>query len=556
MYNTNLLDAPANYLAGLYIRLSQEDKNKKYESDSESVSNQRNILMNFVKANGFTFVDEYVDDGYSGTNFERPSFKRMIEDIENKKINLVIVKDLSRLGRDHVNTGYYMERYFPENKVRFISIMESYDSAKNQASNDSSTFIVACNDYYSKQNSNKIRDVLHSKKKNGKFIGSKPCYGYMRDPEDKGHLIPNPETADTVRNIFKWKANGIGISEITTRLNDDNIPTPSGYKKTKLSSRCLNSSEWTISSVNKILKNRMYTGDMVQNVQTKINYKSEKKITLDQSLWIIVEDTHEPLVDKKTFWSIQNMPSSIPETRTERPKRLLENLLFCKECGNFLTVNYKKKIDYWSVNCNRYARDPKRRRCEPHFFPYNYLEEEIMRKIKKTVRGYLKSLNITELNDEVVNRTNKLNQETESVEMNLYKQKETIEKRIKHFCNSFADGLMTNDTLRMMLDPLEKELEKIKKEIRKKENKIINQRAEQKKIPDYSDKIKELLNIENPTRDLMFALIDRIEIDKEKNIEIKYKFNLIENDKFQYIGPQEPRNPYGPKGKKKSVAKD
>lgn len=551
MYNTDILDAPANYFAGIYIRLSQEDKNKKYESDSESVTNQRNILMNFIKLNGFIYVDEYVDDGYSGTNFNRPGFKRMIEDINNKKINLVIVKDLSRLGRDHVYTGHYMERFFPENKVRFISIMEGYDSAKNQASNDSSTFIVACNDYYSKQNSNKIRDVLYSKKKNGKFIGSKPCYGYMRDPKDKGHLIPNPKTAPTVRNIFKWNASGIGISDIVTRLNNDNIPTPSGYKKTKLSSRCLNSSEWTISSVNKILKNRMYTGDMVQNVQTKVNYKSPKKITLDQSLWIIVEDTHEPLVDKKTFNSIQNSPKRIPQTRTKRPKRLLENLIYCKECGNYLTINYKKKIDYWSVNCNRYARDPKRRRCEPHFFPYNYLEEEIMSKVKKTVTNYLKSLNITDLNDEVVSKTFKIKNEVQKTELNIYKQKESIEKKITTFSNSFADGMMTSDTWKMLLEPLEKELEKIKKEIIKKKNININQKEEQKKIPDYSDKIKELLNIKNPTRDLMFALIDRIEIDKDRNIEIKYKCSLIDDDKFQYIGPTEPRNPYGPKGRTK-----
>ena len=158
-----------DYNAGIYIRLSQEDKDKKYESDSESVTNQKDILRTYCKNNGFNLVGEYVDDGYSGTNFDRPGFTKMIEDIKNKKINLVIVKDLSRLGRDHVMTGYYIETYFPENKVRFISIVENYDSMKNQASNDSSTFIIACNDYYSKQNSLKIRNVLDSKRKDGKF---------------------------------------------------------------------------------------------------------------------------------------------------------------------------------------------------------------------------------------------------------------------------------------------------------------------------------------------------------------------------------------------------
>ena len=372
MYNNYILNTQFN--AGIYIRLSQEDRDndKKYESESESVLNQREMLMNYVKNNNFNFVNEYVDDGYSGTDFERPGFKKLIEDINNNKINLVIVKDLSRLGRDHILTGYYIETFFPEKRVRFISILESYDSFKNQASNDSSTFIIACNDYYSKQNSIKIKNVLNSKRSNGKFIGSLPCFGYMRDPDDKGHLIPNPETAPIVKEIFKMAVNDVGISEITTILNDKKYPTPSGYKKTNYSSRLIYRDSWNISSVKKILNNRMYTGDMVQHVQAKVNYKSKKKIPLDESLWVIVENTHEPLVSKKEFNLIQKRKKSNNrhyKTTTKREIRLLEGLLYCKECQNRLTVVYRKNHDYWSVNCNRYSRDPKRQRCGSHFFP-------------------------------------------------------------------------------------------------------------------------------------------------------------------------------------------
>ena len=274
MYNTYLTGVDFN--VGIYIRLSQEDKDKKYESDSESVINQKELLRSFVKNNSFNLVKEYVDDGYSGTDFERPGFQKMLEDINNKKINCVIVKDLSRLGRDHVMTGYYIETFFPENNIRFISILESYDSFKNQASNDSSTFIIACNDYYSKQNSVKIRNVLNEKRKNGKFVGSLPCFGYMRDILDKGHLVPNPETAPIVKNIFKWRADGIGPTEIANRLNKENIVTPSGYKKTNYSSRLIDRDNWNISTVKKILCNRIYTGDLVQHTQTKVNYKSKK----------------------------------------------------------------------------------------------------------------------------------------------------------------------------------------------------------------------------------------------------------------------------------------
>ena len=260
MYNNYLIEQEFN--VGIYIRLSQEDKDKKYESDSESVINQKELLKSYVKNNNFNLSGEYVDDGYSGTNFDRPGFQKMLEDIKKKKINCVIVKDLSRFGRDHVMTGYYIETFFPENSIRFISILESYDSFKNQASNDSSTFIIACNDYYSKQNSIKIKNVLNDKRRNGKFIGSKPSYGYMRNPEDKGHLIPDPKTAPTVKKIFKWRVDGIGPTEIATRLNNENIPTPSQYKNIKFSSRLIIRDEWNISSVKKILTNRIYTGNI------------------------------------------------------------------------------------------------------------------------------------------------------------------------------------------------------------------------------------------------------------------------------------------------------
>ncbi len=550
MYNS-LLDSPAFYNAGIYIRLSQEDKDKKYESESQSVTNQRQILLDYVKTSGFNFIDEYIDDGYSGTNFNRPSFKRMIEDIEAKKINLVIVKDLSRLGRDHVNTGYYMERYFPEHKVRFISLMECYDSARNQASNDSSTFIVACNDYYSKQNSNKIRDVLHTKRVNGKFIGSLPAYGYMRDPEDKGHLLPNPETAPTVKKIFSWYSSGVGISEIVTRLNELGVPTPSKYKNLKLSSQCINQEMWTISSVRKILRNRMYTGDMVQNVQTKVSYKSQKKITLDRSFWIIVENTHEALVDKETFESIQHTSNEIPPLKTKREKRLFENLIYCKECGNYLTVAYRKNHDYWSVNCNKYSRDPKRRLCEPHFFPYNYLEEQLLEKITETFTHYINGLNMDSINKKLKNSLNESNENEQNELDKLKKELESLSRNLIGYGNMLNKGEILVDSFKILTDSVQKKIAEVKKKIIKLENSQMKTKTKVQKVTDYSDIIRELLKVNPPTRELLFALIDRIEIDQDRNVEIKYKFNLIEHDIFKYKEIDKPKNPYGPKGKNK-----
>ncbi len=542
MNNTYLNGLDFN--VGIYIRLSQEDKDKKYESDSESVINQKELLRNYVKNNNFNLVKEYVDDGFSGTDFERPGFKSLLEDINNKKINCVIVKDLSRLGRDHVMTGYYIETFFPENNIRFISILESFDSFKNQASNDSSTFIIACNDYYSKQNSIKIRNVLNEKRKSGKFVGSLPCYGYMRDPEDKEHLIPNPETAPIVKKIFKWRADGIGPTEIANRLNKLHVVTPSGYKKTNYSSRLIDRDNWNISTVKKILINRIYTGDLVQHTQTKVSYKSKKKITLDEKLWIVVENTHEPLVDKDTFDYVNNLRKRNTrnyEIKTGREKRLLEGKLFCKECGNRLTVLYRKKQDYWSVNCNRYSRDPVRGRCYSHFYPYNYLEEQVLEQINKSVSKLMKELDLKQLNDEVVKSVCKETNNIDNVIKNLEIEKEKITKRITTLYNDRCDGVISTETYKELAKESETKLKEI--------NNLIDNEANV--LPDYTKKIKKLLDLNKPKKELIDTLIDKIVIDKDRNITIYFKYEIVPVVSFKYENKNLIRNPYGRIEKKK-----
>ena len=542
-----------DFNVGIYIRLSQEDKDKKYESDSESVINQRELLTNYVKNNNFNLIGEYVDDGYSGTDFERPGFQKLIEDIEEKKINCVIVKDLSRLGRDHIKTGYYMETYFPEKNVRFISILESYDSFKNQASNDSSTFIIACNDYYSKQNSIKIRNVLNEKRKSGKFVGSLPCFGYMRDPEDKGHLIPNPETAPIVKQMFEWRADGIGPTEIANRLNKAHVVTPSGYKKTNYSSRLIDRDNWNISTVKKILLNRIYTGDMVQHTQTKVNYKSKKKITLDQSMWIVVENTHEALVDKDTFDYVNNLRKRNTrnyEIKTDREKRLLEGKLFCKECGNRLTVLYRKKQDYWSVNCNRYSRDPVRGRCYSHFYPYNYLEEQVLEQINKSVSKLMEELDLKQLNDEVVKSVYKETNNIDKIIKNLEIEKEKIIKRINTLYNDRCDGVISTETYKELAKESEDKLKEINDSIDNENIKKYKIKNKVNVLPDYTKKIKKLLDLNKPKKELIDTLIDKIVIDKDRNITIYFKYDIVSVVSFKYENTNLVRNHYGRKGKK------
>ena len=550
MYNTYLNGIDFN--VGIYIRLSQEDKDKKYESDSESVINQKELLRGYVKNNNFNLVKEYVDDGYSGTDFERPGFQKMLEDIKQKKINCVVVKDLSRFGRDHVMTGYYIETFFPENNIRFISILESYDSFKNQASNDSSTFIISCNDYYSKQNSIKIRNVLNDKRKNGKFIGSQPCYGYMRDPLDKGHLIPNPETAPIVKKLFQWRAEGIGTTEIATRLNDMNVLTPAGYKKTNYSSRLIDRDSWNISTVKKILSNRIYTGDMVQHTQTKVNYKSKKKITLDESLWVIVENTHEPLVDKETFKYVNSLGKRKTRNyglKTERQKRILEGKIFCKECGNRLSVYYRKKLDYWSINCNRYSRDPRMGRCSSHFYPYDYLEEQILEQFNNSVSKFIKELDIEELNKEVQKNVHKETEDIDKKINDLSKEKEQIMNKLSTLYSDRCNNVISTELYKELSTESETKLKKINSIIEEEKLKKQNIKNKANILPDYTKKIKELLDLKNPKKELINTLIDKIVIDENRNITILFKYDVIPEINFMYENRNLVRNPYGRNGK-------
>ena len=559
MNNNYLTDVEFN--VGIYIRLSQEDrdKDKKYESDSESVTNQKELLRDYVKNHNFNLVNEYVDDGFSGTDFDRPGFQKMMEDIKNKKINCVVVKDLSRLGRDHVMTGYYIETFFPENQIRFISILESYDSFKNQASNDSSTFIIACNDYYSKQNSIKIRNVLNEKRQKGKFVGSLPSYGYMRDPEDKGHLIPNPEIAPIVKKIFKWRVEGIGPSEKAPRLNNEGVPTPSAYKGTAYSTRLLDSNQWNISTVKKILANRIYTGDMVQHTQAKVNYKSKKKISLDEKLWFIVENTHEALVDKETFEYCQAIRKGFNrqyKVKIEREIRLFEGKLFCKECGNKLTVSYRRNHDYWTVNCNKYSRDPLRVRCTSHFFPYNYLEEQLIEKIDEDVNTYIKKLDVKKLNSEIAKNVKESTNKIDNIINQLEVDKKKLTKRLTILYEDRCNEVISADMYKELSQEYDEKLSEINRKVELQKMERYRVKNTKDITPDYTKQIKELLNLKKSKKDLYDLLIDRIVIDQERNITIKYKFNVIPDKEFKYENRNLARNPYGRSGKNGKKSKE
>ena len=275
----NKISNPENYSAALYLRLSKEDDKKggmKIEDDSESIKNQKALLENFAKEQNINIYDIYIDDGYSGTSFQRPDFERMLSDIGAKKINMVLTKDMSRLGRDYIDTGFYMERYFPEHNVRYISLLDGIDTGADNYTDDIAPFKAIFNDYYAKDISKKITSVKRDKQKKGLFIGGKAPFGYKKSSTEKNVIVIDEPAAEIVREMFQLALEGNSCREIAVILNNRNVPTPAAYANINLSVKGPYSGKWSSERVTFMLKNEVYIGSMVQGRVQKVSYKSKK----------------------------------------------------------------------------------------------------------------------------------------------------------------------------------------------------------------------------------------------------------------------------------------
>ena len=315
----------STYMGCDYLRLSRDDGDK---AESDSIQNQRELINDFLKKHPeIKKVQEYVDDGYSGTNFDRPNFMRMMAEIEKGHIDCVIVKDLSRLGRNYIEMGKYLERIFPMYGVRVIAINDNYDTANESSDADQIVipFKNLINDAYCRDISMKIRSQLDVKRKNGQFIGSFATYGYMKDPKNKNHLIIDEYAANVVRMIFNMKLEGYSAGTIADHLNESKVLTPMEYKRFcglnfnggfQISTDPI----WHPNTVTRILKNEVYLGIAVQGKNRKINYKVKESRPIDESKWIRVPGSHDPIIPKEIFDTVQNMLRLDTRTSPKKPK--------------------------------------------------------------------------------------------------------------------------------------------------------------------------------------------------------------------------------------------
>ena len=367
-----------NYKVALYIRLSKEDENKN-NSNSESVENQLSLLYDYSKKNNYFIYDTYIDDGYTGTNFNRPSFNRLLNDIENKKVNMIIVKDLSRFGRDYILTGYYLEMFFPKNNIRFISILDNYDSLNNI--NEYIPFKSIVNDMYSKDNSKKIKAALRIKQQMGKWVGGCTPFGYKKDPNDKNHLIVNKNEKKIVIIIYSLFLKGYSINKISEYLYNNSIPTPNTFRGINKNSKYSKLGYWSYTTIKTILTNELYTGDLVQNRRSRINYKIRKLKKNNKDEWIIIQNTHEKIINKSDFKKVQIMLKEKNYSRkTNKNEFLLSGFIKCFDCKKRMSFQNNKNNIY--IVCNTYKKYSKLNLCTSHSNNYKKIEKVIIDKIK------------------------------------------------------------------------------------------------------------------------------------------------------------------------------
>ncbi|MCD8372824.1 MAG: recombinase family protein [Clostridia bacterium] len=376
-------------ITALYGRLSCDDD---LQGDSNSIKNQKAILEKYATDHGFTNLQFYMDDGYSGTTFNRPAFQKMLHDIEEGQVSTVIVKDMSRFGRDYIMVGYYTEIYFQNAKVRFIAVNDGVDTANaNISENDLTPFKNVFNEWYAKDTSKKVRSVLRAKGISGKHLCNCPPYGYLKDKDNKDLWYVEEKAAAVIKEIYSLCMKGYGPTQIARKLTEDHIDSPILWKiqhgVNYNSEKFEHPEVWTTHTVTRILSNPTYLGHTVNFRTRKKSYKSNVVEFLPESDWVVFENTHEAIIDQETYDTVQRLRGC-----KRRPERLGEmsvfsGMLFCADCGNKMYINRCKKYkDYQKCHfdCATYRKGtPKHRGCTSHGINLDTVEEIVLGDLKR-----------------------------------------------------------------------------------------------------------------------------------------------------------------------------
>ena len=534
MYNTLPISnqKTKSFRVGLYIRLSRKVGDKE---ESSSVTNQREILKRYVsEQENFFIVKEYVDDGWTGTNFDRPKFKEMIEDIEAGIIDTVITKDLSRLGRERLGVGHYTEIYFPEHNVRYIALLDNIDTYMDEGMNDMAPFKGVINDMYVRDISKKIRSSLIERKKAGNFLGVTAPYGYKKDPNNKFHLVINEKEAEVVKRVFRLYLEGNGLTKIAQILTKDGVPVPGESRNIGKTRKTALYSSWKQTTIRRILDNRVYLGELVQFKRRKINYKSKRRITVPEEERYICKGTHEAIIDEEDFNTVQNILKKNKSFKGTKHDYLFKGLLYCAECGARLNITYsnyalKKYGEYrYTTICYSYSRlysDI----CTRHSNSIPELEEVLIKHIKEVCSRYINE----NLQDELVSMAKKQKQ-LELKQISNEKRLETLEQKIAdiglYIKNLYMDkvkGVVSENDYISLVSDFTKDRDNLIKEKEELITIINNQKPQIDETAKIEKLAKEFISLEKPTKQLLNELIEKITISENKEINIYFKFNEL-----------------------------
>ena len=520
-------------VTALYCRLSKDDEQI---GDSNSIVHQKEILAKYAKEHGFTNIEFYVDDGFSGTNFNRPDFQRMMADAEEGKISTVIVKDMSRFGRDYIMVGYYTEIYFSNLDIRFIAINDNVDS-NIQTENDLTPFKNVFNEWYARDTSKKIRAVFKAKGNSGKHLTTNPPFGYKKDPNDKDKWIIDEEAATTVRRIFQMYVEGYRISEIGHKLTEEKVETPILYymnRGIKTNARSEYPEIWDLMSIKYILSQTAYAGHTV-NFQTAVkSYKTKKQIRLPKEDWIIYRNTQEPIIDEKTFETVQQM-RKVKRARTKyNEPNMFSGLLYCADCGNHLTIQRvarNRKMDNFS--CATY-RKKKKGLCSCHRILVSDLETIVKEDLQKVCEYVF--LHEKEFTDEYLSgskkETAKFQSKTKAELKRLSERQEEIGKIIRKLYEDNVNGRITDERFDFLAKSYEDEGNDLKTKINELKNALASSAQDEEKLSKFLKVVKSYTGIEELTPEILNSFIEKIYIGetekydgrKMQEVEIIYKF--------------------------------
>lgn len=527
----NYKEQRKNYIAALYCRLSVDDMQ---DGTSVSIETQKKILEDYCKNNGISIYDFYCDDGYTGTNFNRPSFQRLLRDAENKQFNMVVVKDLSRLGREYIGVGKYIEEYFPERNIRFVAIGDDYDSECRKGDLD---FIVPMknlfNQFYPAECSRKVRQAFKAKASRGEFIGSQAPYGFKKSPEDKHVLVIDEVTSPVIVRIFTLIAyHGYGYTKIAKLLSQEKIPTPYALQRRNANKPCNKDPyDWNLGTISAIIHNETYLGHLVSGKREILSFKNKKVIKKDRNDWIVIEDMFPQIISQQ-LWN--DAHKRIQERKRTTPSdfcNIFAGLIRCDKCGKILGLSSKRDGNPYYC-CETYKKKGKDR-CTAHYTLYNDVYNTVLENLRSTVAGIRAGQ--FDFDNQVAEQVMAEYQNGNSRQVTideLEKQIEKLNKRYEQMYQDRLDGIISLQRFKELAAGDDEKRERLQKELDTLRSRETARENELQSLKAFVEKVKQFGDIVSLDKVLLNTLIDKIVVGERQLVDSEYTQEITIYYKF------------------------